>query len=160
MRNKPALILLAALRVYLGLVWFAYGSSKFEPNWAGGQHEFLSAVTFAAKGTGEPFRGFLTHVVVPNQAIFAQLIAFGETLVGISLILGLLTRVGAAGGVFLAANYYFATGQYLSRLGLESIELALFILSLYVLISPSADVLSVDSWIKRVAKSGAPVEKT
>ncbi|MGB9653558.1 MAG: DoxX family protein [Candidatus Cybelea sp.] len=147
------------MRVYLGLVWFTYGSSKFEPNWAGGQREFLSAVTFAAKGTGEPFHSFLTHVVIPNQAIFAQLIAFGETLVGISLILGLLTRVGAAGGVFLAANYYFA-GQYLSRFGLESIELALLILSLYVLISPSADVLSADSWVKRVAKPGAPVEKT
>ena len=64
--------------------------------------------------------------------------------------LGLLTRVGAAGGVFLAANYYFATGKYLSHFGIESIELALLILSLYVLISPSAEVLSVDRWIKRL----------
>ena len=97
MENRSVLTAFAALRVYLGVVWFTYGRSKFEPNWAGGHHEFLSAVNDAAKGTGEPFRSLLTHVVIPNQAVFAQLIAFGETLVGISLILGLLTRAGAAG---------------------------------------------------------------
>ena len=151
MEKKSALTALAALRVYLGLVWFTYGRSKFEPNWAGGHHEFLSAVNDAAKGTGEPFRSLLTHVVIPNQAVFAQLIAFGETLVGISLILGLLTRAGAAGGIFLAANYYFATGRYLLYFGIESIELMLLVLSLYILISPSAAVLSIDRRIRRRA---------
>ena len=43
MENKSALTALAALRVYLGLVWFTYGRSKFEPNRANGHHEFLSA---------------------------------------------------------------------------------------------------------------------
>lgn len=149
MENKSALTALAALRVYLGLVWFTYGSSKFEQNWAGGQREFLSAVTDAAKGTGEPFRSFLIDVVIPHQAVFAQLIAFGETLVGISLIFGLLTRAGAAGAIFLSANYYFATGRYLSHFGLESIELMLLVVSLYVLMSPSNAVLSIDRWIRR-----------
>jgi thiosulfate dehydrogenase [quinone] large subunit len=148
-KHKSALTALAGLRVYLGLVWFTYGRSKFEPNWAGGHHEFLSAVSDAAKSTGVPFRSLLVHVVIPNQAVFAQLIAFGETLVGISLILGLLTRAGAAGGIFLAANYYFATGRYLLHFGVESIELMLLVLSLYVLLSPSAAVLSIDRWITR-----------
>lgn len=147
--NSKAAIALAVLRIYVGLVWLTYGSSKLEPDWAGGKREFLSAVTYAAKATGEPFRNFLVHVVIPNQAIFAQLIAYGETLVGVSLILGLLTRAGAAGGIFLAANYLFATGNYRMRFGLESIELMLMVLSVYLFLSPRGAVLSVDSWIRR-----------
>jgi thiosulfate dehydrogenase [quinone] large subunit len=144
-------MVLAALRIYVGLVWLTYGTSKFGPDWAGGKREFLSAVTFAASDTGEPFRSFLRNIVIPNQAIFANLIAWGETLVGIALILGLLTKAGAAGGMFLSANYYFATGNYRLHFGLESIELMLFVLSTYLLISRSDAVLSSDSYLGRLA---------
>ena len=140
---------LATLRVYTGLVWFTYGTSKFEPNWAGGRQEFLSAVTYSASSTGEPFQSFLANVVIPNQHVFAELIAIGETLVGLSLILGLLTKAGALGGMFLSANYYLATGRYKSHIGLESIELMLFVLSFFLLVTPSAGFLSLDDLIRR-----------
>lgn len=148
-RRNLAAGALPALRIYTGLVWLTYGKSKFEPDWAGGKHEFLSAVTFAASSTGEPFRSFLHHVVIPNQAVFANLIAFGETLVGISLVLGLLTKAGSLGGAFLAANYYFATGRYSLYFGIESIELMLLALSVYLLIAPSGASFSLDAFIKR-----------
>ena len=35
---------MAALRIYVGLLWLAYGASKLEPNWVGGKLEFLQAV--------------------------------------------------------------------------------------------------------------------
>jgi uncharacterized membrane protein YphA (DoxX/SURF4 family) len=147
-------ISLVGLRVYAGLVWLAYGTSKFEGNWAGGKHEFLSAVKYSAAATTEPFRSFLVNVVVPHQGLFAQLIAVGETLVGVSLVLGLLTKLGAAGGMFLSANYYTATGRFSFDIGVESIELLLFILSLYLIVTTSARDLSLDRYFTNRKAAG------
>jgi uncharacterized membrane protein YphA (DoxX/SURF4 family) len=138
---------LAAARVYVGLLWLNYGTSKFEPQWA--RTEFLSAVRVCIADTSGPVREFLVNVVVPNQSLFAQTIAVGETLVGISLLFGLLTRAGALGGMFLSLNYYFATGRYLHRFGIESLELLLFVVCVLLLVLPSARVLSVDALIPR-----------
>lgn len=135
---------LAGLRIYLGVMWLAYGTSKFESDWASGKQEFLSAVSFASKSTGEPFKTLLVNFVIPHQAVFAQLVAFGESLVAISLLLGLLTKFGAAGSMFLSATYYLATGRYTSHFGVESIELLILVVSLYLLITPSGRYLSLD----------------
>jgi uncharacterized membrane protein YphA (DoxX/SURF4 family) len=137
------------LRVYLGLVWFTYGKSKLEPNWAGGRHEFLSAVTDAASSTTGPFKAFLTSVVVPHQNIFAELVAYGELLVGIALILGLLTKVGAFGGVFLSLTYFLETGKFERHFGLMSFELMLFAVSLFILVTPADRFASIDSALRR-----------
>jgi uncharacterized membrane protein YphA (DoxX/SURF4 family) len=138
---------LAAARIYVGAVWLTYGTSKFEPNWA--RTEFLSAIRDCIAGTSGPIHGLLVNIVVANQALFAQAIAVGETLVGISLILGLFTKAGALGGMFLSLNYYFATGKYAHRFGLESLELLLFVVCLLLLVLPSARLLSVDSAISK-----------
>ena len=137
----------------MGCFWLIYGTSKFEPDWATGKREFLDAVTFAAKGTTEPFRGFLVNVVIPHQAVFAELIAYGETLVGIALLFGLLTKVGAAGSMFLSANYYLATGKYTLYLGVESLELMIFMVGLLLLILPSNEYISIDALLR---KRGVP----
>ena len=50
------------------------------------------------------YRPFLETVVPPNALWFARLITLGEWLVGISLVLGLLTRVGAIGRPFLVLD--------------------------------------------------------
>jgi thiosulfate dehydrogenase [quinone] large subunit len=142
-------VALAGLRVYVGLVWFTYGRSKLEPNWAGGTHEFLSAVTDAAASTTEPFKTFLTGVVVPHQLVFAELVAYGELLVGIALILGLLTKVGALGGVFLSLNYLFETGKFERHFGLMSFELMLAAVSLFILVTPANRFASVDAVLRR-----------
>lgn len=136
------------LRIYVGIVWLAYGTSKLTPDWAGGKHYFLAAVTDAAAGAGQPFRGLLTAFVIPHQAQFANLIAYGETLVGISLFLGVLTKIGALGGTFLSANYFFATGRYATRSGVESLELLLFVVCLYLFLTPSGARLGIDSLVR------------
>lgn len=136
---------LAAARAYVGVLWLNYGTSKFEPNWA--RTEFLSALKDCIADTSGPIHEFLVNVAVPNQALFAQAIAVGETLVGITLILGLFTKVGALGGMLLSLTYYFATGRYAHRFGVESLELLLFVICLLLLALPSERRLSVDSAI-------------
>ena len=92
----------------------------------------------------------------PNQGVFAWLIAYGETLVGVALILGLFTKAGAIGGMFLSLNYFLARGQYKSRLGLESLELMLFVFSLLLLVLPAARTLSLDSLLHRIRSRRSP----
>ena len=138
---------LTAARVYVGALWLTYGTSKFEPNWA--RTEFLSAIKDCIAGASGPIHELLVNIVVPNQALFAQAIAVGETLVGISLVLGLFTKAEAFGGMFLSLNYYFATGKYAHHFGLESLELLLFVVCLLLLVLPSARLLSVDSAISK-----------
>jgi uncharacterized membrane protein YphA (DoxX/SURF4 family) len=43
----------------------------------------------------------LTNVVIPLEHLFAILTSVGETLVGTALILGALTRLSAAAGIFV-----------------------------------------------------------
>jgi thiosulfate dehydrogenase [quinone] large subunit len=48
--------------------------------------------------------------VLPNSALFGNLVAWGELTIGVALIVGLATRYAAFGGAFLVANFWFAKG--------------------------------------------------
>ena len=64
---------------------------------------------FAAGNPLEPYRRFLTEVVLAHGELFAHLTAVGESAVGLLLVAGLVTRYAAVGGLFLAVNYLLAT---------------------------------------------------
>ncbi len=51
------------------------------------------------------YRPFLTDVVLPNAEVFAFLVSWGEFLSGLSLALGLASRLGAAVAAFQFLNY-------------------------------------------------------
>lgn len=55
------------------------------------------------------YHDFVLGVVLPHAGLFAQLTAFGETAVGLGLVLGLLTPVAATIGILLVLNYGLAT---------------------------------------------------
>ena len=57
------------------------------------------------------FRPFLESVVLPNNALFAILVAWGELLVGLAMVLGVATRYAGFAGAFMLANFWFAKGQ-------------------------------------------------
>jgi uncharacterized membrane protein YphA (DoxX/SURF4 family) len=142
---------LAFARIYVGLLWLAYGTSKLEPAWSAPAGEFFQAAQYAAGQISGPMHDFIVSVVLPHQGLFAQLVAYGETLVGISLFFGLLKNAGASGGMFLALTYYLATGKYGSRLGVESLEGLLFVFCLLILVLPSARWFSLDALIENRA---------
>ena len=48
------------------------------------------------------YRSFLESLVAPNADLFANFAMIGELAVGVSLFLGLGTRLGVAGALFLA----------------------------------------------------------
>jgi thiosulfate dehydrogenase [quinone] large subunit len=59
------------------------------------------------------YKAFLEGTVLPNALLFAQLTAWGETLVGLGLTFGLITGLSSLGGLLLVASYGLAT-QWMS----------------------------------------------
>ena len=55
---------------------------------------------------GSPLAPLLTHLAVPHAAQFGALIALCELWVGLSALLGLLTRLGALGGLAISFTFY------------------------------------------------------
>lgn len=97
------------LRVYTGVFFAYFGVRKIaSPDFASNVGGFLGSVS---ENTFGFYRGFVESVVLPNQGVFAFLVAWGELFLGVALILGLATRYAAFLGVFMVANFWFAKGQ-------------------------------------------------
>ena len=138
------------VRVYLGYLWFMAGFGKLsEPGWITG--ESGAAVAGFAQGaiqqtTGEHpqvtgwYAGFLENVVVPNAAIFAYLVTFGEILVGLALITGLATGIAAFFGGLMNASFIFA--------GTAGVNPLMFILAILLTLSwRVAGYWGLDRWV-------------
>ena len=54
------------------------------------------------------YGAFLAHVVLPHAALFSTLVAFGETAVGLGLILGFFTGIAAFFGTVMNGSYLLA----------------------------------------------------
>jgi thiosulfate dehydrogenase [quinone] large subunit len=109
------------VRLYLGYEWLSSGLSKVTgPGSAAwiGDKAGAAIVGFAngalSKTSGDHpdvtgwYATVLQSVVIPNAGIFGRLIAFGELLVGIALIVGALTGIAAFFGILMNANYLLA----------------------------------------------------
>jgi len=139
---------LAVLRIYTGISWFIHGFGKItNPDWAAPDGSFVSFVQDMTKNTSGPYHDFVTSVVVPHFTTFAPLVAWGETLTGVALTLGLLTRLGGAGGVFLALNYWLAKGSYATLNGYAGLDMAAIALSAINLALPTGLIAGIDGLI-------------
>ncbi len=109
------------LRLYVGYQWISAGWEKIHSDvWTGGKaglalHGFIQgalAKSKAAPGGHADVTGwyanFLQHVVLPNAKVFSIVVSYGEFLVGLGLILGLLTGVAAFFGGMMNISYLFA----------------------------------------------------
>lgn len=74
------------------------------------------------------YKQFLEGTVLAHPELFAQLTAWGETVAGIGLTLGLLTGLSSLVGLLLVTNYGLAT-QWMSP-GQQGFHLILFALML------------------------------
>ena len=107
-----------ALRIWLGYQWISAGFEKVTGGgWIGatsgvGITGFLKGAIAKAGGAHPAvqswYADFIKNVALPNATTFSYLVAFGEILVGISLILGALTVVGLIAGAFMNLNYLLA----------------------------------------------------
>ena len=102
---------------------------------------------FAAGNPVGWYKDFLQNTVLPNAALFAKLQTYGEVAVGVGLILGLLTGLAAAIGLFLTLNYGLAS-QWMS-FGQQGFHLML-VTSMIILIGARAGRLwGIDGLVLR-----------
>ncbi|MDP9110986.1 MAG: DoxX family membrane protein [Candidatus Eremiobacteraeota bacterium] len=142
---------IAVLRIVLGSIWLAHGVPKFLQS-----AQFMpptgfmpTAIAESVKSHSGFYHDFLLNVVTPHAAIFAELVRLGEVLVGLSLLFGLLTRLGALGGVFLALNYYFLNNPKPSFGSLGTLDFATLVLSAVIFVLPAGRMLGVDALLGR-----------
>ena len=93
------------------------------------------------------YKQFLEGTVLTHSNIFAQLTAWGETVAGIGLTLGLLTGVASLVGLVLVVNYGLAT-QWMSP-GQQGFHLVLFFLMLAFFLARAGRIWGVDGWLAR-----------
>lgn len=101
---------LALVRILTGVIWLLHAIPKFLNGVAFLPPDGFFA-TYLQRGiatTIGPYHDFLVNVIQPNAAIFAELVRFGELLVGISLVLGLFSRLGGFFGIVLTVDYMAA----------------------------------------------------
>ena len=100
---------------------------------------------FAAGNPVGWYKDFLEHGVLPNASVYATLQAYGEVVVGIGLVLGLLTGLTALVGLFLAANYGLAT-QWMS-FGQQGFHLLLITSMILFLLTRAGRTWGIDGWL-------------
>src|SRR3954453_5010419 len=105
------------IRVYTGWQWLDAGWGKIQnPAWFGpNAGSALSGFVNGAlqKSTADKpdvtdwYAAFLQAFVLPHAALFSNVVAVGELLVGLGLIFGVLTGIAAFFGTVMNANYLF-----------------------------------------------------
>ena len=148
---------LAIFRIYAGAFWLIHAIPKFTDS-----ASFLPPSGFMPmmiqKSIGSStgfYHDFLANTVMPNLGIFAQLVRAGELLVGISLVLGLLSRLGGLGGVFLALNYMLAKNAFGAPDGYAGLDFVAIVISLLNVVLPTDARWSLDTALFRRRRRAA-----
>jgi len=140
---------LAVIRIYTGIFWLTHGIPKLlTPQFFGDRGMMVGMVTQMSSGVSGPYGAFLHGIVLPHGAVFSVLVACGETLAGVSLLLGALTTVGGVVGMFLALNYFMMKGSYAHITSLGGLDCAAIALSFISAILPTGAVFGLDGLLR------------
>jgi len=145
---------LGIVRALTGAMWLIHAIPKFRdgasflpPNGI-----FAQYLQHGIASTTGPYHDFMVGVVVPNASLFAEMVRVGELLVGISLLLGIFTRLGAFFGVILPLNYMAARGALGTVSGWGTVDAALALLSVLNLVLPTGRIAGIDGLRRRAVR--------
>jgi thiosulfate dehydrogenase (quinone) large subunit len=150
------------VRVLIGAVWLNGAIEKLlNPEFPQQFATSLQAGGFVSQAPPF-FRAFMQGTVVPNAELFAQLMRLGELALGVALILGLLTNLAAVGSVGLSIVIMLSQGGVRLGTGLGTPELLtvnvlVALISVVILLSPTAKSLSIDAILARRSKVLSPL---
>jgi uncharacterized membrane protein YphA (DoxX/SURF4 family) len=149
---------LAFLRITVGIAWLVAGLLKvLDPNYASGVLQPLLA-NWALRG--DAIGAFVTSNVLPNVDVLAFALKAVELLVGISLVFGIFTRVGAFFGFAItAAGWVFQHG-FDSAAGYGSSTFIVLMVMLFLIFAPASRVLAADRLLVRRVVTPPPPPAT
>ena len=136
---------LVLLRVYLGAVFLVAALPKLQQDFTPSLIGWVQQV--GLQRAHQFYRPFLEQVVLPNAPAFAALVTWAELLVGVTLVLGLLTRFSSAVALVLTLNYMFAKGAWFWTP--SSNDAAFVAIGLALLIGAAGRTLGVDAFLAR-----------
>jgi uncharacterized membrane protein YphA (DoxX/SURF4 family) len=143
--HVPGVALLLA-RLYVGYWLLMTGVAKLLRGFLFGG-ALLPQLQRFVEGTPHAwYKVWLTTVVIPHERVFAILTSTGETLAGIALLLGAMTRFSAGVGIFMVGNYLFAKGWPNPAAAHDK---DFIVLLLVVLIGGAGDYWGIDGWRRR-----------
>ncbi|HLY87837.1 MAG TPA: DoxX family protein [Acetobacteraceae bacterium] len=151
MQRAPRDVGLWVLRVLIGSMWWQQSLWKIPPNFDGlkywmGQEAEHAAIVLQGN--------LVRDVVLPNLSLFGPLVYLIEVAIGVSLLLGVFSRAGAALGLLMGLNLwlglYSAPGEWPWTYMFLSVIQALFVLD------PPGRVLGVDALLRRRTAGRVP----
>ncbi len=149
--DTRAAILWLVVRLYVGNAWLEAGWHKLgDPAWMEGGKALLGFWQNAVKVPAPPARGAITfdwyrsflQALIDNQTYtwFAKLVATGEFLIGIALIVGAFVGLAAFFGAFMNFNFMLA--------GSASTNPLLFFLAVLLMLAwKTAGYYGLDRWL-------------
>jgi thiosulfate dehydrogenase [quinone] large subunit len=154
------------VRIYVGFAWLDAGWHKITDTGAGTNYIYdgkgivafwqriaqVPAGPAKAPITYDWYRGFIQFLIDNHmESFFGKLIAFGETAVGLGLIVGAFVGIAAVAGAFMNLNYLLA--------GTSSTNPVLLLLGfLLVLAWKTAGYIGLDRWLLPVL--GTPWQRS
>ena len=145
MTERFPLAYLFPLRILFGVILVLEGWGKLQGDWLHGTPLATSLGNWLA--ADKPYGFFLPMVKLAyaHPKIFGALVTIGELTVGLSLLLGVLTRISAALGAVMLFAFAFGNGQGLVPPGnalLMGVVCVLFVFA------PPGRFLGIDSALR------------
>lgn len=136
------------IRIYVGYAWLKAGWGKIQNDaWTGENagaalEGFVNGALTKSQESADVtgwYATFLEANVLPNAKLFSFVVAYGEVLVGLGLIFGLLTGIAAFFGAIMNVSFLFA--------GTLSTNPLLFILATWLVLAwKVAGWYGLDRW--------------
>lgn len=145
--NKFVAGILAVIRVYLGFTWVTAGFGKITNGFdASG---FIQGAIAGAAGDNPAVQGwwavFLEKFALPNATMFSFMVAWGELLVGMALILGIFTSFAALMAMTMNFAFLFS--------GTVSTNAQMVLLTAFILVAGfNAGRFGLDRWVLPLLK--------
>jgi thiosulfate dehydrogenase [quinone] large subunit len=138
------------LRLYVGYEWLMAGWETLKsPVWVGAKagtaiQGFLGGALQKMAGPHPDVSGwygyFVSNIAMHHAVLLSYLVAYGESAVGLGLILGAFTGIAAFFGAFMNLNYLFA--------GTVSVNPFLLFIQLFLILAwRNAGWLGLDRWL-------------
>jgi uncharacterized membrane protein YphA (DoxX/SURF4 family) len=132
------------LRVLMGIMWWQQSLWKIPPNFAGLHYWVQQEAEHAAIALQGALIG---DIVLPNLTVFGPLVYLVEVTIGVSLMLGLLSRAGAVLGLLMGMNLWL--GLYSAPGEWPWTYMFLVMIQGLFVIDPPGRVLGADTLLRR-----------